>query len=169
MLWPCGICGELAHRREGKGDEWVGACARPRHAFGCGSPSRAARFGAADQARRARDFRRRARPSEAPHDLDRGDLVRFLSDEDDPDVWARGVSDQACPVARGASAGEWGPTDTDRRTRVTWTKGDRNWAEPEENRPMTSLEGLIFCFNFVFHSPFFLSLFIICKFLKPQF
>jgi hypothetical protein len=31
--------------RKGKKGEWGGACARPRHASGCGSPRCAARFG----------------------------------------------------------------------------------------------------------------------------
>jgi hypothetical protein len=45
-------CGDLftdARETEMSG---VGACARPRHAFGCGSPSCAARFGAVDLADR---------------------------------------------------------------------------------------------------------------------
>jgi hypothetical protein len=45
-----GICGDLFTDARKTGMSGVGACARPCHAFGCGSPSCAARFGAADPA-----------------------------------------------------------------------------------------------------------------------
>jgi hypothetical protein len=40
----------LVHRREENGDEWGRSMRAPLRAFGCESPSCAARFGAADPA-----------------------------------------------------------------------------------------------------------------------